>query len=69
MPILYIAGFKGRKMDKFIPDRKTTTIIAFDEPISEKVSPSIWTENVVSSHPLSLLMEYRFQKFVVKCLC
>ena len=56
-------------MYKFIPDRKNTTIIAFDEPISEKVSPSIWTENVVSSHPLSLPMKYRFQKFVVKCFC
>ena len=32
-------------MDKFIPDRKNTTIIAFDKPISQKISPNIKTEN------------------------
>ena len=35
LPILYIAGLKGRKMDKLIPNRKNTTIIAFYKPISE----------------------------------
>ena len=29
LPILYIAEFKGRKIDKFIPDRKNTAILAF----------------------------------------
>ena len=45
LPILYIGGLKVRKMDKFIPDRKNTTIIAFDKPISQKISPNIKTEN------------------------
>ena len=36
-PILYIAV---RKMDKFIPDRKNITIIVFDKPISEKLTPN-----------------------------
>ena len=29
LPVLYIAGFKGRKMDEFTPDRKNTTIIEY----------------------------------------
>ena len=33
LPVLYSAGFKGRKMDKFIPDTKNATTIAFDKPI------------------------------------
>ena len=69
LPILYILGFKGRKMDKFIPDRKDTTIIVFDKPISEKVSPNIGTENMVPSQPLCSTMKYRLEIFVVKCLC
>ena len=36
LAIIYIAGFKGRKMDIFKPDRKNATIILFDKPISEK---------------------------------
>ena len=36
LAIIYIAGFKGRKMDIFKPDRKNTTIVVFDKPISEK---------------------------------
>ena len=51
LPILYILGFKGKKLDKFMPDRKNTTIIAFDEPISIKFSPNFMNENMVSSHP------------------
>ena len=35
LPILYSAGFKGRKMDKFIPSRKNATKIAFYKPVSE----------------------------------
>ena len=65
-PILYIAGFKGKKIDKFIPDRKNATIIAFDKPIRNRFSANIRTENMVSSHPLSLTMKYRFEKFAVK---
>ena len=30
---VYCMAFKGRKKDKFIPDRKNTTIIVFDKPI------------------------------------
>ena len=33
LPNLYIAGFKRRKMGKFIPDRKNTIIKIFDKPI------------------------------------
>ena len=36
LPILYIAGFKERKMDEFIPDRKNIILIAFGKSISEK---------------------------------
>ena len=56
-------------MDKFIADRKNATIIAFDKPISNRFSPNIRTENMVSSHSLSLTMKYRFEEFVVKFLC
>ena len=56
-------------MDKFILDRKYTTIIVFDKPISEKWTANISTEDMVSSHPLYLTMKYRFKMFVVKCLC
>ena len=38
-------------MDKVIPDQKTITTIAFDQPISKESSPNIRTENTVSSHP------------------
>ena len=65
LPILYITGFKGRKMDKCIPDN----IMTFDKPISQNFSPNIKTENMVSSHQLSLTMKYIFKKFVVKFLC
>ena len=66
LPILYIGRFKGRKMNKFIPDRKNTTIIAFDKPISQKFSPNVRIENKISSHPLCLAMKYRLEIFVVK---
>ena len=66
LPILYIAGFKRRKMDKFIADRKHAKIIAFDKPISNRFFPNIRTENMVSSYPLSLNMKYRFEKYVCK---
>ena len=33
LPNLYIAGFKQRKMGKFIPDRKNTIIKIFDKSI------------------------------------
>ena len=69
LPILYIAEFKERKMDKFIPDRKISTIIVFDKPISNRFSPNISSKNMVSFHPLSLTMKYRLEKFVVKFLC
>ena len=36
--------------DKFTLDRKNITIIAFDEPISKKLSPDTRTDNMVSSH-------------------
>ena len=61
-----LQGLRGGKMDKFIPDRKNATIIAFDKPISEKFSHNIRTGNTVSSHPLSLVLKYRFEKFVLK---
>ena len=54
LPIQYIAGFKGRKIDKFIPDRKNATIIAFDKPNSNRFSPNIRTENMVPTHPLKV---------------
>ena len=54
LPIQYIAGFKGRKINKFIPDRKNATIIAFDKPNSNRFSPNIRTENMVSIHPLKV---------------
>ena len=60
---------KRKKIYKFIPDRKNATIIAFYKPISEKLSPNIRTENLGPSHPLSLAMKYKFEKFIVKCLC
>ena len=69
LPILYITGFIGRKMDKFIPDRKNGTTTAIDKPINNWFSPNIRTENVVSFHPISLNMKYRFEKFVIKFLC
>ena len=56
LSVLYIEEFKESKMDKFIPDRKYTTI-AFYEAISRKFSPNIRTENMVPSHPLSLVMK------------
>ena len=56
-------------MDKVILDRKNVTIIAYDKPISNKFSPNMKTENMVTSHPSSLTMKYRFEKFVVKFLC
>ena len=56
-------------MDKFIPDRKNATIIAFDKPINKKLSPNIRTGNMVSSRPLSLGMKYRFEKFDIKLVC
>ena len=46
---------------------KNTTIIVFDKPISEKLSPNIRTEDMVSF--LCLAMKSRFEMFVVKCLC
>ena len=33
LPILYIAGFKGTKMVKFIPNRKNATIRTIEKPI------------------------------------
>ena len=36
LAIIYIAGFKGRKMDIFKTDRKNATIILSDKPVSEK---------------------------------
>ena len=65
--ILYIGGFKGKKMDKFIPDRKIITIIAFDKPMSEWFAPNIRTEKKVTSHRFCLAMKYRFGKFDVNC--
>ena len=53
-------------MDRLIPDRKNTIIIAFDKPISKKLSPNSRTENMVSSDPLSFAMKYRFKTIVVK---
>ena len=69
LPILCIAGFKGRKLNKFIPDIKNATIIAFDKLVSIRFSSNIKTENMVSSRPLCLIMKYRFERFVVKFLC
>ena len=70
LPILYIAGFKGRKLNKFIiPDIKNATIIAFDKLVSIRFSPNIKTESMVSSRPLCMTMKYRFERFVVKFLC
>lgn len=37
--VLFISGFKRRKMDKFLLGRKNITIIAFDKPISETFPP------------------------------
>ena len=39
LSVLYIAGFKGRKMEKFIPDRKNTTIIALGRPTVKTFFP------------------------------
>ena len=47
------------------PDRKNTTITVFDKPISERFSPNIRTENMVSLSALCTAMKYRFQMFVV----
>ena len=70
MLVLYIAGFKGREMDKFIPDRrKNATIIVFDKPISETFYTNIRTENMVPSHSLCSAMKYRFEISVVNYLC
>ena len=66
MPILYIVGFKGRKMDKFISDRENATIIAFDNPVSDRFSPNNRAGDMVFSHPLSLTMKYKFEEFVVE---
>ena len=60
---------KRKKIYKFIPDRKNETIIAFYKPISEKPFANIRTENLGSSHLLSLAMKYKFENFIVKCLC
>ena len=57
LPILYIAGSKGRKMNKFISDRKNVTIIVFDKPINEKCARNISTENIVFYHPLYLIIK------------
>ena len=56
-------------MDTFIPARKNETTIAFGKPISNRFSPNIRTENMASSHPLSLTMKYKFENFVAKFLC
>ena len=69
LSILYVARFKGTIMNTFGPDRKNATIIAFDKPVSNRFSPNIRTENMIPFHPLRLTMKYRFEKFVVKCLC
>ena len=53
-------------MDKFISDRKNATIIAFDNPVSDRFSPNIRAGDMVSSHPLSLTMKYKFEEFVVE---
>ena len=56
-------------MDKFIPDRKNEIIIASDKLISNRLSSSVRTDDMVSSQPLRLTMRYRFEIFVVKFLC
>ena len=66
---LYVAQFKGEKMDQFIPDTENTTLIVFDKSISEKFSSNIKTGNMVSSHPLCSAMKNRFEIFVKKYLC
>lgn len=50
LPILYIAKFKTRKMDKFTLDRKNITIRAFDKPISKRFSPNIRATNMMFFH-------------------
>ena len=35
LQIIHIAGFKERKVDKFIQDRKNITSVSFDKPISK----------------------------------
>ena len=50
LPILYIAKFKTRKMDKFTLDRKNITIRAFDKPISKRFSPNIRAKNMMFFH-------------------
>ena len=35
LQIIHIAGFKERKVDKFIQDRKNITLVSFDKPISK----------------------------------
>ena len=68
--IIYISGFNGQEMNKFMLERKNALIIAFDKPISNRFFlPNIRIENMVYSHPLSLSMKHRFKKFVVKFLC
>ena len=51
LAILNIAVFKGKKIDKFAPDRRNITIGAFYKTISKTFSPNIRTENMVSFHP------------------
>ena len=68
LPIVCVAGFKGRKIDNFITDGKNTTITVFDKPVSENFSSNIKTENMGSSHPLCSAMKCRFKMLVVKCL-
>ena len=69
LPILYIAGFKVREMDKFMQGRKNLTITVFDKPISKTFPANTRSENMVSSNPENLAMKYRFEKFAVKPLC
>ena len=64
-----LQDLKGRKMDKFIPDRKNATMIAFDKLLIEKFSPNIRNENMASSHPLSLALKCGFEKIVLKFFC
>ena len=42
---------------------------SFDKSVSNRFSPNIRTENMVSSHPLHLNMKHRFEKLVIKYLC
>ena len=55
-----LQGLWAGKWINLYQTEKYATIMAFDKPTSEKFSPSIRTENMVSSHPLCFTMKYRF---------